>query len=73
MIQSRKDCTGGKWSILKRACWTMFEEGRSNIFIHERTLLDLDDISKLREDYEREKILESKKQYDEEYLSGDNE
>lgn len=51
----------------------MFEEGRSNIFIHERTLLDLDDISKLREDYEREKILESKKQYDEEYLSGDNE
>lgn len=46
----------------------MFEEGRSNIFIHERTLLDLDDISKLRDEYEREKILERKKQDEEEYL-----
>lgn len=73
MIQSRKDCTVAKWSMLRNVCRMLFDAGRSNIYVYGLTLLDLDDIAKLRDEYEREKILERKKQYDEEQLCGDNE
>lgn len=56
MSISRKDCDVAKWSMLRKFCFTLFEAGRSNIYVYAVTLLDLDDISKLRDDYEREKI-----------------
>lgn len=73
MSKRREDFTDEEWQVLKGACYIRFEAGRSNVFVQVRTPLDMDEIERLREDYEREMRLEPRKQYEEdEMLRGDN-